>query len=146
VDDCHDTADSQAFLLQLWGHQPLVAYDAISVPELAREHKPDVALLDIGLPRMSGYELARKLRSWPETKTTFLVALTGYAQEGDRQRCQEAGFDCYLMKPADPDQLKNLLASLQETRCHIRTDSAVEGGDTPASLSHLNPNEIQKAG
>jgi CheY-like chemotaxis protein len=146
VDDCRDTVDTLALLLQHWGHQPILAYDAISVPELAREHKPDVALVDIGLPCMNGYELAQKLRSWPETKTTFLVALTGYAQEGDRQRCQEAGFDCYLMKPADPDQLKNLLAALQETRCHIRTEGVDGGGDNPASLSRLNPNEIQKAG
>jgi CheY-like chemotaxis protein len=94
---------------------------------LAQVHKPDVALLDIGLPRMNGYELARKLRAWPETKTTFLVALTGYAQEGDRQRCQEAGFDCYLVKPSEPDRLMNLLAALQETRCHIRTDGRGRG-------------------
>jgi CheY-like chemotaxis protein len=125
VDDCHDTADSQAFLLQLWGHLPLVAYDAVSVLELAPMHRPDVALLDIGLPRMNGHELARKLRARPETKTTFLVSLTGFTQEGDRQRCQEAGFDCFLVKPTDPDKLMNLLAALQETRCHIRTDGAV---------------------
>jgi CheY-like chemotaxis protein len=126
VDDCPDTFDTLALLLQHWGHQPIVAYDAISVLELAQMHKPDVALLDIGLPRMNGYEVARQLRAQPQTEKTFLVALTGYAQSSDRQRCQEAGFDYFLMKPADPEELRKLLAALQEGWCPTTKDAEVE--------------------
>jgi two-component system CheB/CheR fusion protein len=78
--------------------------------ESAREFRPDAVLLDIGLPGMSGYEVARALRDRPETRGTLVVAMTGYGQEADRRRSREAGIDHHLVKPLDPAEIRRLLA------------------------------------
>jgi two-component system CheB/CheR fusion protein len=110
VDDCRDQLDTLALLLKLWGHRPLVASDGPTAVNLALAHRPDVVLLDLGLPgRMDGYKVARQLRACPATATTRLVALTGFGQETDRRRTVEAGFHHFLLKPSEPEQLKKLL-------------------------------------
>jgi CheY-like chemotaxis protein len=109
VDDLHDSADSLAQLIRFWGHEPVVAYEASAALQEASATPPDVVLLDIGLPKMDGWELARRLRQLPGMAKALLVALTGYGQEADVQRCKEAGIDCHFLKPVDPDELKQLL-------------------------------------
>jgi len=110
VDDNADSADGLALLLDLHDHDVRVAYDGESALEAARSFRPDVALLDIGMPSMNGYELARRLRAAPETKKTLLVAMTGWGQEEDRRKGREAGFAHHLVKPFEPSAVQKLLA------------------------------------
>src|SRR5262245_27001376 len=111
VDDNDDGAMLLAEALEDAGHRVKVARDAIAALELLRSYVPDVALLDIGLPEMDGYELARRIREDATLSGIRLVALTGFAQDGDRVRCHEAGFDLHLVKPIDLDQLEALVAA-----------------------------------
>jgi signal transduction histidine kinase/ActR/RegA family two-component response regulator len=111
VDDNRDSADSMAILLRLAGHAVSIAYDGQTALTLARLELPEVVLCDISMPDMCGLELARRLRQDPAMKDALLVALSGYAQEEDRHRSQEAGFNAHLAKPASLDSLKALLAS-----------------------------------
>jgi CheY-like chemotaxis protein len=112
VDDCQDHVGLLSMLLRFWGHQPFAAYDGPTALELALVHRPDVAILDLVLPGLvDGYEVARRLRSRPETANILLVALTGCTRPRDRQRCLLAGFDHFLLKPADSEELKQVLVS-----------------------------------
>ena len=113
VDDNRDAAESLAMLLQLTGHETHIAYDGLEAVMAAEAFKPDVALLDIGLPTLNGYEVARKIRerSWGEGM--LLIALTGWGQDGDRQKSTEAGFDAHLVKPAELGVLQKLLETSQ---------------------------------
>ena len=106
VDDNRDSADSMALLQQLNGHQTQVAHNGPDALAAAVDFHPEVVLLDIGLPGMDGYEVARQLRQIPELSSAFLVALTGYGSAGDREKAREAGFDEHLVKPADLNQLR----------------------------------------
>jgi CheY-like chemotaxis protein len=110
VDDNQDTAESLALFLRLTGHEVRTATDGLAALEVACEFRPDAVILDIGLPGLDGNEVARRLRREPELKWLVLVALTGYGGDGHRRRCLEAGFDVYLVKPADPFALQQLLA------------------------------------
>ena len=110
VDDQTDTAQSLAELLEIWGHEVRVGYDGPSAVELALEFNPDVVLLDIGLPLMNGYEVARRLREMTGQEL-MLVAMTGYGQEEDRRRALEAGFDLHMTKPVDLATLRDLINS-----------------------------------
>jgi len=112
VDDLADTAQSLAELLELWGHQARVAFDGTSALEAARIWRPEVILLDLGMPGMDGYEVARRLRAEHGRNAVVLIALTGYGQETARERAQEAEFDGYLTKPVDMAALRALLAGL----------------------------------
>src|SRR5207249_1563474 len=114
VDDTVDAAESLAKLLELTGHDVRTARDGPAALEAARIYRPEVVLLDIGLPGMDGYEVARRLRKQPATEHVRLVALTGYGQAEDRRRSREAGFDHHLVKPVDPAALEGLLTSLGE--------------------------------
>jgi CheY-like chemotaxis protein len=110
VDDYGDEADSLALLLSVWGHRAFVAYDRRGALRMALAYRPDVALLDLGLPGgVDGCAIARLLREQPETAATLLVAVTGYGQERDCQRSREAGFAHFLLKPFEPAELGNLL-------------------------------------
>jgi PAS domain S-box-containing protein len=109
VDDNLDAAQSLATLLKLWGHEVTVAHDGAAALEAVRARASDVILLDIGLPGMSGLEVARQVRGNPERP--LLVALTGYGQEQDRRRSIAAGFDCHLVKPVDLRELRRLIAA-----------------------------------
>lgn len=102
VDDNVDSAESLALFLTLKGHEVRTAHDGQHAIEAVRTFAPAVVLLDIGLPGISGYEVARRLRDNPELRKTFLVALTGYGQAEDLRRAKEAGFDHHLVKPANP--------------------------------------------
>jgi signal transduction histidine kinase/ActR/RegA family two-component response regulator len=110
VDDNVDAAESLRMLLSLEGHEVRLAHDGVAALRIAQEMQPNVVLLDIGLPRMDGYEVARRLRQQPEMERLLLVALTGYGQDDDRRRSHEAGFNAHLVKPVDLDGLRMALA------------------------------------
>src|SRR5512135_734222 len=111
VEDNIDGARLMARLLESRGHQTRVAHDGPSALEAAREQCPEVVLLDIGLPGMDGYQVAERLRGMEGMERALLVALTGYGQDGDRQRSHEAGVDLHMIKPVDPEALIKLVAS-----------------------------------
>jgi len=110
VDDNVDGAESVALLLRLFGHEVRVAHDGLAALAAVEAFRPEVVLLDIGLPGMDGLEVARTLRQQPDLKDVLLVALTGYGREEDRRRTQEAGFDVHLVKPVHANDLPPLLA------------------------------------
>ena len=112
VDDNADAAESIGVLLQLWGHEVRLAHGGEEALQAASQFQPQVLLLDIGLPVLDGYEVARRLRRQPGGGDAVLVALTGYGQESDRHKAREAGFDHHLTKPVEPEALQDLLASL----------------------------------
>jgi len=111
VDDNVPAAEMLADLLRLDGHEVRAVFDGRAALEAARSYQPKVVLLDIGMAGMDGYEVARRLRQQPGFESVLLVALTGWAQDTDRRRCLEAGFDRHLVKPVDLDALQQLLAS-----------------------------------
>jgi PAS domain S-box-containing protein len=112
VDDNRDTATSLATVLMILGHQTQVAFDGLEALEAARDFQPDVVLLDIGMPKLNGHETARRLRQEPWGHEIVLVAVTGWGQDDDRQRSQEAGFNFHLVKPVDPAALEQILAEV----------------------------------
>jgi CheY-like chemotaxis protein len=114
VDDNADAAEALAMLLKVTGHKTRLAHTGLAALQEAEAFQPNVVLLDIGLPQLNGYEVARRMRQHPTLKNTVLVALTGYGQESDRQLSKEAGFDHHLVKPADFGNLKKILASVSE--------------------------------
>jgi signal transduction histidine kinase len=113
ADDNRDAVETLQMLLQLDGHDVHVAYDGEQAVELAAQFKPDIALLDIGMPKRNGYDAARALRERFASSRMKLVAVTGWGQSGDRARALAAGFDHHLTKPVDPAVLQQLLQSLQ---------------------------------
>jgi PAS domain S-box-containing protein len=113
VDDNQDHTDSLAMLLRILGHDTRTAYDGRAGLEAAGEFRPGVILLDIGLPKLNGYEACRRLREQAWGKDVVIIAVTGWGQEEDRRRSLEAGFDHHLVKPVDPQDLLRLLAELR---------------------------------
>jgi CheY-like chemotaxis protein len=113
VEDHADSADSLAMLLGLSGHAVQVAYDGLAALAAARSWPPDVVLLDIGLPGMDGWQVAERLHEQLAPKKPLLIAFTGYGQDTDRRRSEEAGIDLHLLKPVEPDQLLQLLSRFQ---------------------------------
>jgi two-component system, chemotaxis family, CheB/CheR fusion protein len=112
VDDNVDTAESEAELARLLGHEVAIAQNGAAAIELASKFQPHIALIDIGLPEMNGYEVARRLRQLPDVSKALLVAITGYGREEDLKAAREAGFDLHLTKPVDPIRLEKLIATL----------------------------------
>ena len=112
VDDNRDSADTLAALLEAWGHDVRTLYDGPSAIAAVAEFKPNVVLLDIGLPKMNGYEVAAQLRQLANRRPLILVAFTGYGQDEDRRRVREAGFDYHLVKPLEPAELEKILDSV----------------------------------
>jgi CheY-like chemotaxis protein len=112
VDDNHDAALSLSMLLRLKGHDVQVAHDGPSALKVAAMFRPALIFLDIGMPGMDGYEVARRIRTMPGLEATVLAALTGWGQQEDRRRSAEAGFDHHLVKPPEPKTIENVLASL----------------------------------
>jgi signal transduction histidine kinase len=127
ADDNNDALESLATLLQLSGHEVYTAANGAIALESAEQHRPEVALLDIGMPKLDGYEVARRIRAQPWGQRITLVALTGWGQDSDRRRSQEAGFDSHLVKPLDLDKLTELLAALPVA------GSAATRGASPAA-------------
>jgi PAS domain S-box-containing protein len=112
VDDNRDSADTLAALLGAWDHDVRALYDGPSAIAAAAEYQPDVVLLDIGLPKMNGYEVAAQLRKSAHCRSMILVAFTGYGQDEDRRRVREAGFDYHLVKPLESAALEKILDSV----------------------------------
>jgi CheY-like chemotaxis protein len=110
ADDNRDAADSLAVMLRIVGHEVRTAYDGVQAIDLAEAFRPGLALLDIGMPRMNGYDAAKRIRGQPFGRDVVLVALTGWGQPEDKHRSQLAGFDHHLVKPVDPSILERLLA------------------------------------
>jgi DNA-binding response OmpR family regulator len=119
VDDNEDAADSLATLLGVMGYEVRIAYDGPEAIQAADEFEPAVALLDIGLPKLSGYDIARHVRE-RRGDDVLLVAITGWGQEEDRRKAREAGFDHHFTKPADFDRLLELIG--QELRQRQRAN------------------------
>jgi CheY-like chemotaxis protein len=115
VDDNRDSAISLGMLLQLMGNEVHTAHDGLEAVQAAEVFRPDVVLLDIGLPKLNGYEAARRIREQPWGGDTVLVAVTGWGQEEDKRRAKEAGFNFHMVKPLEPAALEKLLAGLQAT-------------------------------
>lgn len=111
VDDNVDSAESIALLLELNGHDVRLAHDGPAALEIAHSFHPQVVVLDIGLPGMDGYEVARRLRGEAQMQNIILIALTGYGQSEDRQQSLAAGFNHHLVKPVDPEMLQTLISS-----------------------------------
>ena len=116
VDDNRHAAESLEILLRLWGHKPMVAFDGRDGLDVARKFRPDVALLDIGLPHMDGYAVAKALRRSDDLAGILLVAMTGYGQDEDRRRALEVGFNHHLVKPIDLQLLERLLSDERASR------------------------------
>lgn len=132
VDDNQDAVETLAELLEVWGHNVWTAADGPSGLQAAAEHNPEVILLDIGLPVIDGYEVARRLRAMPGLDSTWLIALTGYGQPEDRQRALAAGFDYHLTKPLDPAVLQQLLLSYNSGVDHVENrDRCTPAGASP---------------
>jgi PAS domain S-box-containing protein len=112
VDDNRDGADGLAMMLRIMGNDTTTAYDGLEGVTVAERVRPDVMLLDIGLPKLNGYEAARRIREHPWSKHAVLIAVTGWGKDEDRRRSHEAGFDHHLVKPVDPNVLMKLVAEL----------------------------------
>ena len=113
VDDNVDAAETLAALLRLWGHEVQSAHSGSQAIAAARAMRPEITLLDIEMPDMNGYEVARRLRNENGLTSTVIVALTGYGQERDRRRSAEAGFLAHMVKPINPDTFRTFLAELK---------------------------------
>lgn len=111
VDDNVDSALTMAALLAMLGHEVCTAHDGLEALEEMRRFKPDVAILDIGMPKMNGYSVAKTIRSRSTEVQPLLIAVTGWGQAEDRRRSKDAGFDHHLVKPVDPAALSALLSS-----------------------------------
>jgi CheY-like chemotaxis protein len=109
VDDNVDSATTMSVFLDLCGHSTQTAFDGIEAVRVANEFRPDVVLMDIGLPGMSGLDAARAIRGEPWGRQTILIAVSGWGQDADRQRSREAGFDHHLVKPVDHKALTKIL-------------------------------------
>jgi PAS domain S-box-containing protein len=113
VDDNIDAANSLAMMLKLVGNEVRLAYDGVEAVEAAAEYRPDVILLDIGMPTLNGYDACRRIREHPWGRKPFIVALTGWGQEEDKRRSRDAGFDSHVVKPVDLNALQQLLADVK---------------------------------
>ena len=111
ADDNEDSAQSFAMLLSFSGHEVRIAHDGEQALDAMRNFRPDVAFLDIGMPRLSGYEVAELVRAEPWGREMKLIAVTGWGQPDDKMRARTAGFDQHLVKPIDPSEVDRLLDS-----------------------------------
>ena len=116
VDDLAASAETLMTLLEMEGFEVRVASEGMAALKIAEEFRPDVVLLDIGLPGMNGFEVAHRLRTQPESREALLIALTGYGEAESRSRSAQAGFDFHMVKPADVNLLLSMLADPQQAR------------------------------
>jgi CheY-like chemotaxis protein len=122
ADDNVDLTESFAMLLRDFGHVVEVVEDGEAALSAAIDEPPDIAFLDIGMPKLNGFEVAKQFRAAPATSGVWLVAVTGWGQASYRQASKEAGFDRHLVKPVDPDEVHKLIEELSDAR------SAAAGG------------------
>jgi CheY-like chemotaxis protein len=113
VDDNVDSASTLAMMLKLMGHEVRTAHDGLEGFEAAAAFQPDFILLDLGMPKLNGYETCRRIREQPWGKQIGIIAVTGWGQEDDKRRTQNAGFSGHLVKPVEPASLEKLLAQLK---------------------------------
>ena len=111
IEDNRDAREMLRLMLELAGHVVYDAADGVRGLELLEAEHPDVAIVDIGLPGLDGYQVARRIREHPNGRAMLLLALTGYGSPSDYQHSAEAGFDHHLVKPVDPDELARLLSA-----------------------------------
>lgn len=112
VDDNPDSALSMAMMLSMMGHETRTAHDGEAAVASAEEFRPQVVLLDIGLPKLNGYEVAQRIRKEEWGASMFLVAITGWGQDEDRRRSEDVGMNLHLVKPVEPSALDRVLAEL----------------------------------
>src|SRR5262245_62870443 len=122
VDDCRDGANSLATLVRIWGHEARVAYDGPDALRQAVAFRPDVFLLDIGMPELDGYHLARDFRQSDEFRDALVVAVSGFGDPVHLTLGEQAGFDCYMIKPVDAIALLALLRCLKARSAPRRKD------------------------
>ena len=145
ADDNRDAADSLGFMLRIAGHDVRTAYDGQQAIDLAETFRPQLALLDLGMPRLNGYEAARRLRQTPHGRAMQLIALTGWGQPDDRARSLAAGFDHHVVKPVDPSLLQRLLAApREESEAEKKTGPACRGEDGPRGGVGLDDRPLEK--
>src|SRR5262249_41008758 len=113
VDDNRDSAESLSMLLRIMGNDTETAHDGLETLRVGAAFRPDVILLDIGMPRLDGYETARRIRQTPWGKPVVLVAKTGWGQDDDKRRSREVGFNFHMVKPVDPAALVKMLAEME---------------------------------
>jgi CheY-like chemotaxis protein len=118
VDDNVDAATTLQLLLKSLGHEACAVYDGQQALSTAVSFRPDVVLLDIGMPGLDGYEVARRLRALRRSEPLRIIAVTGWGQEADRTRSREAGFDVHLVKPVDPGLLTSVIANNNGATLH----------------------------
>jgi CheY-like chemotaxis protein len=116
VDDCADTTESLALLIRMWGYQARVAGDAAEALRLAADYRPNVILLDVGMPAVSGWDLAPQLRQLPGLHGVLIVVVSGYDRPDDFRRSYQASCNLHLTKPVDPVRLQQLLAAYQKEK------------------------------
>jgi CheY-like chemotaxis protein len=116
VDDLRDIADSMGLLLELWGCKSTVVYDGQRAIEAAARLNLDAVFLDIGLPGISGWDVARQLRQSPTTASALMVAISGYGREDDIRSSREVGIDFHFLKPMEPEVIKRVLTSWLERK------------------------------
>jgi CheY-like chemotaxis protein len=124
VDDHRASADTMALLVGIWGHDVRRVYDGAAGLAMAAAYQPDVLLLDILMPNMSGFELARQVRQQAGLNKCFMIAVTGRTDAGHRLQCEEAGVDLFLIKPVDPSVLQTLLIWESQYVLRLRRDAA----------------------
>ena len=118
VDDNVDAANTAAWILRLKKHDVSTVHDGLAALQAVQTFRPDVVVLDLGLPKLDGFEVARRLRSNPETRDILLVAVSGYGQEEHRRRSSEAGFDHHLVKPVNFEALLHAMADAMPPKAH----------------------------
>ena len=112
ADDDQDSAESLALLFQLMGHDVRAAQSGLAAIDVAAEFRPDLIVLDIGMPGLDGYEVCRRIRQHDWAQTIVIAALTGWSRDEDRDRSEQAGFNHFLVKPVDPKALEDLIAGV----------------------------------
>ena len=143
VDDNRDAAISLAMMLRMMGNETQTAHDGQEALDVATAFRPDVILLDIGMPKLNGYDAARRIRQEAWGKNAVLVAVTGWGQDDDRRRSRESGFNFHMVKPIEPATLEKLLAGLQATtRVNVRLAASRRRAQTALAYgSRLNEKE-----
>lgn len=121
ADDSEDAAESLGMLLEFEGHRVVIAHDGPRALAAAEAHRPDIAILDIGMPGMNGYDVARRMRAEAWGREMLIIAATGWSQEEDRLRALDAGFDRHLVKPMDGTELAQSLAPWRDEARRRRT-------------------------
>jgi CheY-like chemotaxis protein len=116
VDDNHDSAQTLAMVLDVMGHETCVANDGLEAVRIAGTFRPDIVLLDIGMPRLNGYEACRQIRAQPWATDVTMVAVTGWGHDDDRRRSRQAGFDLHLVKPLDPLEVERVIRGFEPGR------------------------------